>query len=408
MVLSFIVRDPDIASLFARILLFDSLGFLCPINTVYRVMLWTLILFFSGLCLAASCQGQDSSGPLVRYAINFTIEDYETHRVLTVQRTSRHSGRIYQYALIRQGGAVPTLPENVTVIRTPVARVVALETVYIGYLEALQQLEALEAVASADYISHPAIRNKVAQGQIQTVETGQAIDLEQLLLLQPDLILSSISGDANFDMPPKLERSGLPLVLTAGYMEPHPLARAEWIKFIAAFFEQDEWAQVLFDSMEARYLKLTHLTKDLEHRPSVFCGAPYSGVWHVPGGASFTARLIEDAGGDYLWSEDRSQGGLPLDTERVFLKAAQADFWINPSHYRNMSALLGADRHFSRFAAARRGKVFNHTRQMSPGGGNAIWERGVTRPDEILADLIHIFHPEQLPQHELIYYEHLK
>ncbi|MFU8847661.1 MAG: ABC transporter substrate-binding protein [Opitutales bacterium] len=351
---------------------------------------------------------EDARAPLIREAKNFEITDHGTHRILEVNNAFRDSTRTYRYALVPRGSEVPPLPKGMTVIRTPVQRVVAMETVYIGYLEALGQLERIAAAATVDYITNPQVRQRVAEGTIQALQVGQAIDVEKLLLLKPDLILTSISGDASFDIPAKLERTGLPIVLTAGYMEQHPLARAEWIKFIAAFFEQDALAHELFDGIGERYQALRSLTENLESKPTVLCGAPYSGVWYVPGGASFTARGIKDAGGDYLWSEDNSLGGIPLDTERVFFKAANADFWINPSFYRSMAALLAADARFAKFAPARKGKIFNNTRQVGPNGGNAIWESGIMQPDQVLADLIRIFHPELLPEHEFVFYERLE
>jgi len=361
-------------------------------------------IFVLGFLMNAS----GATGPTIRHAKNFEITDYETHRILSVTNAFRDSTRIYHYALVPKGNELPDLPESVTVIRTPVERVVAMETVFIGYLEALGQVDAIAAAATVDYISNPKVRRGIAEGDIQPLQVGQAIDVEKLLLLQPDLILTSISGDATFDIPAKLERTGLPVVLSAGYMEQDPLARAEWIKFVAAFFEQEPLASQIFNRIEKRYQMLKGLTEKVEDKPTVFCGAPYSGVWHVPGGDSFTARTIYDAGGDYLWSKDSSQGGIPLDTERVFLKAARADYWLNPSFYRSKNALLAADARFAKFYAAKRGKVFNNTRQVGPNGGNAIWERGIIQPDKVLADLIHIFHPELLPDHELVFYERLQ
>ncbi|PXA04766.1 ABC transporter substrate-binding protein [Coraliomargarita sinensis] len=364
-----------------------------------------LLAYFTILLSAAFLPASSSE---VRHARNFEIIDYGTHRMLSVSNAFRDSTQIHHYALVPKRNELPELPEAATVIRTPVERVVAMETVYIGYLEALAQLDTIIAAATVDYISNPKVRQGVAEGTIQPVQVGQAIDVEKLLLLQPDLLITSVSGDAAFDIPAKLERTGLPIVLSAGYMEQDPLARAEWIKFVAAFFEEDELANQIFDGIEKRYRKLETRTKQIEDKPTVLCGAPYSGVWHVPGGDSYTARMIFDAGGDYLWSEDSTQGGIPLDTERVFLKAAGADYWINPSFYRSMHALYAADARFAKFAPAKNGQVYNNTRQVSPSGGNAIWERGITQPDKVLADLIHIFHPDLLPEHELVYYELLQ
>ena len=363
-------------------------------------------LVFAALFAWSGLHGKSQT--TIRHAQNFEIADYGTHRILSVSNAFRDSTQIYHYALVPKDADLPQLPRGVPLIRTPVERVVAMETVYIGYLEALGQLDTIIGAATADFISNQEIQKRVADGEIHRVQSGQALDIEKLLLLQPDLILTSVIGDATFDMPAKLQRTGLPIVLSAGYMEQHPLARAEWIKFIAAFFEQDREAEELFTAIEERYAGLASLTEDLEDRPTILCGAPYSGVWHVPGGDSFTARSLEDAGGDYLWSDDKSQGGVPLDTERVFLRAANADFWINPSFYRSVDALLAADVRFGKFGAAKSGRVYNNTRQVTPRGGNAIWERGIVHPDEVLADLIHIFHPEFLPEHELVFYEQLK
>lgn len=320
----------------------------------------------------------------------------------------RGSDDVFHYALVPRSSEVPQIDEAALIIRTPVKRMVPMETVTIGYLAELGLLDSIIAAASVEFISNPEVTKRVASGDVASLQSGQGLDVEKMLLLQPDIIITSVLGDSNFDVPPKLVRSGLPVVLSAGYMEQHPLARAEWIKFVAAFYEMDARADEVFDAVEANYKRLKGLSAEVSEKPTILCGAPYSGVWHVPGGQSYTARMIKDAGGDYLWSEDTTQGGVPLDTERVFLKAALADLWINPSHHRSMTALLSIDHRFGKFAPAKNRKVYNNTKQVTPSGGNAIWETGVTRPDHVLADLLHIFHPDLLEDHDLIYYQHLK
>ncbi len=342
-----------------------------------------------------------------RYARNFQITSFPTHRIATIHTAPQDSTITHQYALVPRHQALPELPDNVTVIRTPVERVVVMETVYIGYLDALGQSETIVGAASVDYISHPTIRSRLEQGRIQAVQIGAALDLERLLLLRPDLILTSIAAPPPFDVPATLERSGLPIVRSAGYMESHPLARSEWIKFIAAFFELEDQAHQYFDTVAARYQALCRKTQSLQQRPSVFCGAPYAGAWHVASGESYTAQTIRDAGGHYLWADSPGSGAIPLDTERVFGKAANANIWINPGHYRSRSALYGADQRFRKFRAAHTGQIFNNTRQRNPSGGNSIWETGIVRPDDVLADLIKIFHPELMPDWEFVYYERL-
>ena len=343
------------------------------------------------------------------YAKNFTIEEYADFKLLTVSNAYRNARSVYRYALIPHSAKLPDeLPRDVIVIRTPVQRVVIMETVYVGYLDALDQLDQICGAASASYINHPKVIQGVESGDIQGIQSGQKLNIERLLLLQPDLILTTSLGEGQMNVSPQLQRAGLPVVLTAGYMENHPLARTEWLKFIAAFFETEDHSNEIFNSIKAQYTSLLDKTKGIDERPSVFCGAPYSGSWHVPGGDSFIARAIQDAGAHYLWADDSSRGSLPLDTERVFLRAAEADYWIHPSHYRSLSELFNADPRFAKFGAAQISQVFNNTRQVGKNGGNNIWERGIVHPEEVLADLIKIFHPDLLPEHELIYYENLQ
>jgi|FLOH01.1.fsa_nt_gi iron complex transport system substrate-binding protein len=356
-------------------------------------------------CLSA---GDPPNERHLAYAENFEITDFATHRMITVRNAFRNSNSTYQYALVPKGQAIPELPLSVQIIRTPVERVVVMETVYIGYLEALGKIDSIVGAATVELISSLGVHARIRSGAIKKVQIGQQLNIENMLLLQPDLILSSITGDPAFDVPAQLARSGLPVVLSAGYMEQHPLARAEWIKFIAAFFEADEPAERTFTQIANRYEALSHKAKAAKTRPSVFCGAPYSGTWHMAGGASYTAQAIHDAGGDYLWSDVPGSGAIPLDTERVFLKAAHANYWINPSHHRSFGALFAADQRFDKFTAAQTGRVYNNSKQTSPRGGNAIWESGIVHPEDVLADLIKIFHPELLPDWEFIYYEQLK
>lgn len=342
------------------------------------------------------------------YAKNLQIEQFPTYRLITVWNVNRDSKQHFRYALVPKGNALPELPGGVIIVRTPVERVIVMSTTFIGYIDALGRLDTIIGASDPEFINNPTIRAQLESGQTRSVQSGQSMHIERILLLEPDLILSSTTGDGLFDLKPQLARAGLPIVLSAGYMEQHPLARAEWLHFIAAFFELDGEASALLAGVTQRYLDMADRVKNLTERPTVFCNATYSGTWHLPGGKSYMARTIADAGGAFLWADDNSSGGIPLDLERIFAKAADADFWINPSHYQSMHQLLAADQRYAKFSAVQQGSVYNNIKQVSPNGGNNFWERGVVHADEVLADLIKIFHPSLIPEHEFNYYQQLR
>ena len=343
------------------------------------------------------------------YAENFSIDRYDTHSIVTVRNPWRGAGqKSFVYALVPRGKALPGLPATARLIRVPIQRLSLMETVYLSHVEALGLYEQLIGLAHVELASDERTRARVISGDTKRIQASGALDIESLMLLRSDAIFTSAMGNPQFDVHPQLERAGQPVVVTAEYMEAHPLGRSEWIKFTAAFFGMDYEAEALFDRISYRYNELLSLAQGLSDRPRVLANAPFGGVWHVPGGRSFTARSIADAGGEYVFSDDRSTGGVPKDFESVYLKAGKADVWLHPGTARTLDELFGVDERFQRFEAFGKGRIYNNTFRLGPGGLNEIWERAVLHPEEALADLIAILHPRLLPGHSFYYYEQLK
>jgi iron complex transport system substrate-binding protein len=191
-------------------------------------------------------------------------------------------------------------------------------------------------------------------------------------------------------------------------MENHPLGRAEWIKFLAAFFNKEAEAERVFQDIVSKYNLLAEKVKSVPYRPTVFCNAPIRGSWHVPGGGGYVAKFIQDAGGKYLWDDDKSTGVMTVATEAVIERARDADFWIGViMPVKSMEELRSIDERFSIVNAFKKGNVFNNDAKVNSAGGNDFWETGVARPDLVLADFIKILHPDLLPDHQLIWYRRL-
>ena len=345
----------------------------------------------------------------IEYAQNFEVERFSTHRLIKVRNTWVGAGDAKQvYALVPKGDPLPALPKGAVVVRTPVERLVIMGTVYLGPIHELDLYDALVGAAHVDFVNNPEVHERVKSGRIKQVQSGSIVDIESMMMLKPDLILTSTTGNATFDVHPQMIRAGLPVAVTAGYMESHPLARTEWVKFLAEFFDKRSEAETYFDDVAKRYEELVGLAATAKERPTVMSNAPYGGVWHVPGGDSYTAQSIADAGGDYVWSGIDSRGGVALDFEVILKEAGNADFWLHPSHYESIGQLLQSDQRFALFEAVQKGNVYNNSVRVNEHGGNDVFERGIAHPEEVLADLIKIFHPELLPDHQFVYYERLK
>lgn len=97
-----------------------------------------------------------------------------------------------------------------------------------------------------------------------------------------------------------------------------------------------------------------------------------------------------------------------MDLESVYIKAVNADMWINPGAAVSISDILQMDERFGDLSVVESGSIFNNNARNSPAGGNDYWESGTVRPDLILADLIGVFHPDLLRDHRFVYYRQLK
>ncbi len=338
----------------------------------------------------------------------FSVEYFNHYKVVTVHTVWPGAAEPWQYVLVQCGTPAPDGFSPGQVISVPARRLATMSTSYLPFVERLGLLDRLVAVDDTTYVSNPAVLQLAADGRLQSIGYGAGVNVEVLLDLQPDLIMTYGSGAPDYDAHPKLIEAGLPVALNAEWLENSPLARAEWGKFIALFFNREAAAGALFAGTAERYAALQRLAASAPDKPIVITGTPYEGVWYMPGGRSFAAQFLYDAGAAYPWADDQSTGSLPLDFESVFDTGAQAEVWLNLGFVTSLADLRAADPRFADFAAYRSGSVWNNDARMSPGGGNDYYETAVAEPDVVLADLIAILHPGLLPDHVLAYYRQVK
>ena len=372
----------------------------------FRTSLCCLLLLW---CCASTVFAERKSAEQlpIRYAQGFTIDYHEGYKLVTILSPWKDAKTTYQYLLLQRGAAVPAGYASVPRIEIPARSVITMSTTHLAYLSQLDLLDTLVGYNSFAHVNAPGVLKRIAEGKIQEVGGGPSVNLERIMELAPELIMTYSLGSPD-DEYFKLREARLNVVLNAEYLEPTPLGRAEWIKFVAAFFNKEQQAQQIFEAIAADYAALVAKTRTLAIRPTVFLNAPYQGAWWMPGGRSYMAMLLQDAGANYLWTDIDSQGSLMLDMEAVYARAAEAEFWLHPGQWERLDDGRAQDERLTQFRAFQEGNVYNNNARVNIQGGNDYWESGLTRPDIILADLIKIFHPELLPEHKLVYYKKLE
>ena len=333
---------------------------------------------------------------VLEYAKGFAVNYYEDYKELLVFSADRkdtlHS--YYLSSTIRSG-----------FVKTPVERLASLSSVYAAYIQDLELEEVLMAVDEKDYINSESILNEFENRTIVEIGSLEKINHEALLMAEVDLIYSFGWQGKSAGFETKYPNTNFAYAYE--YLEEQPLGRAEWIKFFACFFNKEAQADSLFNDIKTSYESLRDLASTAITKPKVLINMPFKEQWHMPGGLSYSAHFIADAGGYYPWGSLNKMNSTPLDWELVYNKAYDCDYWINTgvfSSYKEVEAILPD---MNLFAAFKNKQVYNNNARTNKFGGNDYWESGLLHVDELLADLLAIFHPELLPNRTLKYYKSL-
>jgi iron complex transport system substrate-binding protein len=310
--------------------------------------------------------------------------------------------------LLRCGAPMPDLAGDLAdapVVITPLRSIFSASTTHNPMFDALGVVDRVTGVANLDFTANEAILDAAAAGQLIEFATTGAIDVELVIDAGPDIFMTGGGDDTAY---PLLRDAGIRVIANAEWLEPTLLGRAEWIKYVALFFDAEALAADVFDDIERSYLDATAAIAGIapEDRPLVLAGSPFQGVFYAPGGRSFTAQTIADAGGRYIFADNDETPSLAFpDLEPVLDAAAEASFWINAATgYRTLADIEADEPRLAALPAVQAGQVWNYDLLTSDSGGVGFFELGVLRPDLVLRDLIEIFHPGTLTGHAFTFY----
>lgn len=349
---------------------------------------------------AAGCDPEPAARSTIEHAQNVALRYEEGYQVLTVAEPSPGAPP-ETYVLVRcDGAAIPAELAGAQRVTVPVDSLYAGSTTHLPLLVDLDRLDVLTGVATAGYVSSPQVRERIDAGEVAEYAPTEQVDVERVLTGRPDVLMTGGFDDPAYAT---LRDAGVPVVANAEYLEPTPLGRAEWIKVMAALTGDELRATAVFDQLEAAYTETAERAAAAEPVP-VVAGSLFQGTWSVPAGGSYLGRLLDDAGGANPWADDPSPGSLTLDFETVYATAGQAPVWLATQNWSSRADALAEDPRYGELAAVRDGQVWTANRAIGPGGGNDFYERGVTRPDLVLADLVAILHPDLAPGHSFTFY----
>ena len=258
-------------------------------------------------------------------------------------------------------------------------------------------------MSSTRHLFNQEVKERIKSGKINKIGIEGNFDREVVMAIEPDIILISPFKRGGYD---DLKDVDIPLIPHLGYKENSPLGQAEWIKFIGLLLGKESEANKVFAELRDEYNKWKEIAEKATPRPTVFSGDLKSGTWYAVGGKSFLAQLFRDAGADYFLKDDPNTGGVTLDFETIYSKAAEVDYWRILSSFDGeftYKALQAQDERYKDFKAFKEKGVIHCNLSTTP-----YYESAIIHPDLVLKDFIKVFHPELLPEYTPTYYHRLE
>lgn len=356
---------------------------------------------------SVSLEDFDKPVYMLEYASGFDIQGADSKQSVLLTVTNPWQGAdgiAVQLFIARDGEQVPEGFDG-QLLEGDAQRIVAMSSTHIAMLDAIGEVDRVVGVSGIDYISNPDIQAR--RDRIGDVGYEGNINYELLLSLDPDLVLLyGVNGASG--MEPKLRELGIPFMYVGDYLEESPLGKAEWMVALSEVVGCRSEGEKVFAEIPVRYNALKQrVAENALDAPSVMLNMPYGDSWFMPSAGSYAVRLIEDAGGDYIYKKNTGNASTPVDMEEAYLLASAADLWLNVGMASTLGEVKAACPKFADTRCFRNGYVYNNNARTNAAGGNDYFESGVVHPELVLRDLIKIFHPE-LVEEDFVYYKRLK
>ena len=261
------------------------------------------------------------------YATQFTADCYEGgYTMLTITESGD------QFLVVPEDAAeVDELPEGVTVLRQPMDDIYLVSTSVMDLFIAMDALDSIKLSgtrAEGWYLDEA--KAAMEAGTISYAGKYSAPDYEQILAADCGLAIENTMIYHTPEVKEQLERFGIPVLVERSSYEGDPLARMEWIKLYGILLGKEEAAEQVFAQQVERVSPI--LEQEPTGKTAAFFSITANNLANVRKGGDYVARMIEMAGGDYVFADLTDAGNnlstMNLPLEDFYVGAKDADFLI--------------------------------------------------------------------------------
>ena len=261
------------------------------------------------------------------YAQQFTADCYEGGYTMV---SIPDSGQ--KFLVVPQDAAeVDSLPADVTVLRQPVENIYLVST---SVMDLILHLDALDSITlsgtKAEGWYLPEAKQAMEAGRIAYAGKYSAPDYEQILAANCGLAIQNTMILHTPEVKEQLEHFGIPVLVERSSYESGPLERMEWIKLYGILLGKEDTAEQVFAAQEAAIAPL--LEQEPTGKSCAFFSLSSNNLATVRKGSDYVAKMIEMAGGAYVFSDLTDNGNslatMNLPLEDFYAGAKDADVLI--------------------------------------------------------------------------------
>ncbi|MCC0680698.1 ABC transporter substrate-binding protein [Clostridioides sp. ES-S-0005-03] len=356
-------------------------------NVLKQFFLVVMVIFLAGGIVGCSKKDktneQVSNGKKLelKYASGFSVENLEDGIKKVVDGDNR------ELILIPKKIKIPEKYKNTNIVRTPVDNVLIASTTQACSLRTIGELDSIKAVTTEEqYWTIKEIKNLMKDGKIHYVGSNLAPDYEKIVDLNPDLtIVSSGLSEADTKFIDKLEELGLNYVVDNEYKEQNPFGRMEWTSLIAAFYDKEDTAT---SELDKTVQKIEEVSKKIKNKskPKVVWASVYEGNAYIAPKNSYVDNMINMAGGiNACASIDSNEGRVSIEQLHEVAKDADIFVYSSSSDYApNLESIKSSAPVLSDLDVVKNGNLW----VFAPD-----YYQSVDKTDELIVDLVEIFHP---------------
>lgn len=258
------------------------------------------------------------------HATQFSLDAYESgYRLATLASGER-------LLIVPEGATVPErLPEDIAVIRRPLANVYLASTGMICLVDAVGALDAV-GVSSVRAEDSPveAFTERLEGGEISYGGIYRAPDYELISAAGCPLAIENTNIDHVPEVRAKLEELGVTVLMEQSSREGDMLGRLEWVRLMGALFDREDEAAEVFDEVSAGVEAASQGGPTGKTVAFFYVNEDGAAVTRRSG--DYFCQMIEAAGGEYVsFAEEGATESSPttvtVEMERFYEGARDAD-----------------------------------------------------------------------------------